>query len=199
MDRLLMRHCYIGPVTFSAQNSRYCLACRKSKKACVCAWITPFDPCGIRTTLWVHPKELDRARSTSWLTHKVVENSNYLVEGADPLPQGSCALLFPSEDAQPWNEVPFEHVVVVDGTWDECRAMIKRSPVLCAMPKVSLRNAYQGHYIARQAPWDGALCTMEALGHLILLDLVESLNQRERSFYANPSHLRRISCKTGNS
>jgi len=141
-------------MTFSAQNLRYCHGCRKSKNACVCSLLRPLDIPKICTAFWVHPKELDRARSTSWLTHKVIAQSLYLIEGVDEIPQGNFALLFPSEDAQAWNQVSFDGVVVIDGTWDECRAMIRRSPTLSAMPKVALCNTYQGHYIARKAPWE---------------------------------------------
>lgn len=167
------------------------MQCRKAVSACVCAQLKSFVA-PVPVHFWVHPQEPDRARSTSWLAHRVVANSSYTVEGCGELPRTPCALLFPSPAARPWNEVEFSDVVLVDGTWDECRAMILRSPRLQKMPRIALQNCYTGGYEVRRAPWAGALCTAEAVGRLYgemgveqgtrLLDLVEFLNQREASY-----------------
>lgn len=167
------------------------MECRKALSACVCAQLQPFVA-PVPVHFWVHPREPDRVRSTSWLAHKLVANSSYTVEGCGAMPGAQCALLFPSPDARPWNEVEFSDVVLVDGTWDECRSMILRSPHLQAMPKITLQSCYTGAYQVRRAPWTGALCTAEAVGRLYtemgvekgerLLDLVEFLNLREAGY-----------------
>ena len=173
---------------YSPSNPRYCEGCHKPRKACVCSWLQPVD--ALPTHLRVHPHEVARARSTSWLAHRLLKNSTYTLEGEDEEPDyGGCALLFPGPSSRPWQEVPFTGVVLVDGTWDECAAMLRASPALQALPRISLGQAYTGGYQVRRPPFGGALCTAEALGRLFeemglsagarLLDLVIKLNSRE--------------------
>lgn len=179
------------PLAFSPNNARYCLDCRKAKTACLCHELHQIKA-PIPTHFWVNPKEVNRARSTSWLAHRTIIDSTYAVENQGDLPSGTPALLFPGADSNPWNEVHFDSLLIVDGTWDECKAMILRNPILANMPKISLQNVYQGRFIPRKAPWQGALCTAEALGYLYLemgntdgqrlIELVEMLNERELGF-----------------
>lgn len=105
------------------------------------------------------------------------------------IPQNS-AILFPSKDATPWNQESFEQLLILDGTWDECRGMLHDIPQLQALPQVRLLGSYTGRFIGRRAPWDGALSTMEALSYFYeekgfaqgqqLRDMIELLNARER-------------------
>jgi len=168
----------------------------------VCAWLAPFETLPIH--LRVHPEERCRARSTSWLAHRHLLNSSYTLETLDPEPDYSgCALLFPGDDSLPWNQVSFRGVVVVDGTWDECSAMIRRSPQLQSLPRIGLQDCYTGRYLVRRPPWKGALCTAEALGWLLiemgcskgllLLELVRRLNEREVVLSRGVTHL----CESG--
>lgn len=154
----------------------------------MCAWLVPFESLPIH--LRVHPEEMRRARSTSWLAHRLLSNSTYTLDHMDPEPDYSrCALLFPGNHSLPWNQCTFDGVVVVDGTWDECSALIRRSPQLNALPRIGLQKRYTGAYEIRRPPWEGALCTTEAIGRLLqemgnenglrLLDLVSRLNERE--------------------
>ena len=186
-------------MSYFSQNPRYCIECRKAKKACVCADLIPFNNDQLPTHFWVHPKERERSRSTSWLAHKLLEHSSYRIDGEHQPPTGNLALLFPSENALPWSQVPFDGLVVVDGTWDECRAMIRKTPFLKSLPTITFEQPYLGQYIARRSPRPGALCTAEAVGHLFLemgnsdgthlLNLVETLNARERFFLSRPAGL----------
>lgn len=112
-----------------------------------------------------------------------------LAESIIEIPQRT-AILFPSKEAKPWNQVSFEHLIVLDGTWDECRGMLQDIPQLQTLPQVHLLGSYTGRFIGRRAPWDGALSTMEALSYFYeekgfaqgqqLRDMIELLNARER-------------------
>ena len=173
---------------YSPDHPRYCPRCHKARVACVCAFLAPVNSLPVHFR--VHQRELSRVRSTSWLAHCMLDHSGYTVEARDPEPDFTgCALLFPGAESAPWNKVYFQGVVVVDGTWDECAAMIRRSPQLQSLPRISLQNPYEGRYLVRRPPWEGALCTAEALGRLLLemgleqaqalLELVDHLNVRE--------------------
>lgn len=176
-------------MSYTPANPRYCSGCRKALNACVCAWLKP--SAALPTHFHVHPHEISRARSTSWLAHRLVLDSCYTVEGEGSEPDWTgYALLFPGEGVKPWSEAEFCGVVLVDGTWDECAAMIRHSPQLQALPRIGLQHCYTGGYLVRRAPWQGALCTAEALGRLYLemniaagdalLNLVDKLNEREK-------------------
>jgi len=122
----------------------------------------------------------------------MIVDSRYHIYESAPIPTGKMAILFPSEDSKPWSNVSFDSLLIPDGTWDDARAMLRNTPALQAIPKISMQNSYEGGYLARRSPFAGALCTAEALGYLYLemgfvdgqklLDMVEQLNQDQRYF-----------------
>jgi len=180
---------------FSPANPRFCLDCRKARKACVCALLPRFMA-PLATHFWVHVAEDTRSRSTSWLAHRMVQSSVYTVvherDGYPEAAAGKLALLFPGECSQSWDRVAFDGVLIVDGTWDECRSMVAHSPFLQGLPQITFREDYQGINTVRRPPQQGTLCTAEALGRLYaemgysdgarLIDMVHMLNQRENRY-----------------
>lgn len=175
-------------MAYHPENVRYCQRCHKARKACVCAWLSAVR--GPRLHFHVHPRELVRVRSTGWLAHCMAEGSGYASEGTPEPDLEGWVLLFPGEGSVPWSAAGrFRGVVVPDGTWEECRAMILRSPQLARLPRIGLQGDYQGRFQVRRPPWSGALCTVEAVGLLLLemgfpdgqrcLDLLHFLNERE--------------------
>lgn len=133
-----------------------------------------------------------RAQNTGWLAHRTIKESTYSLEPEIPHIASNAAILFPSEEAKPWNLVPFQQLIILDGTWDECRGMFDRNPDLKKIPTIKLMDSYEGSFIGRRAPWKGALSTAEAIAYLLqemglpgdanLLGLVDLLNQREKHF-----------------
>lgn len=176
-------------MAYSPQNPRFCKFCRKALKACLCKDIPSLEA-PYPTTLLVHPDEIYRSQSTGWLTHRMLAGSEFrLADSVMEIPP-RAAILFPSKEAKPWNQVSFEHLILLDGTWDECRGMLQDYPQLQVLPQVRLLGAYCGCFIGRRAPWEGALSTMEALSYFYeekgfaqgqqLRDMIERLNARER-------------------
>lgn len=179
-------------MAYHPDNPRYCAGCHKVHKACVCHWLKNVESLPIH--FWVHPNERSRARSTSWLAHRMLSHSTYTVDESCETNFSHAALLFPGDEWVPWNQVTFSRVVVLDGTWDECRAILRKNPSLQTLPKIGLQGVYSGAFQVRRPPWEGALCTAEAVGRLLLemqncdgqylLDLVSQLNLREAQWVA---------------
>lgn len=179
-------------MAYHPDNPRYCAGCHKVRQACVCHWLKNVESLPIH--FCVHPKERSRARSTSWLAHRMLSASTYTVEESYETDFSHAALLFPGEGTVPWNQVAFSSVVVLDGTWDECGALLRKNRTLQSLPKIGLQGVYSGAYQVRRPPWEGALCTAEAVGYLLLemqysegrylVDLVSQLNTREAQWVA---------------
>ncbi|RKP24141.1 DTW domain-containing protein [Syncephalis pseudoplumigaleata] len=56
---------------------------------------------------------------------------------------GRTLLLFPGEDARSLTDIDaasFDRLVVVDGTWNQAKAMVRYSPVLSRLPRVMIRT-----------------------------------------------------------
>ena len=182
-------------MSYSHLNPRFCPHCRKARKACICEHINSFHaPKPI--CIWTHVAEETRSRSTSWLAHRMITESVYTVvrdEVCWPEPLlGKWALLFPGPSSRSWDQVDFDGILAVDGTWDECRSMVANCPYLQTLPQVTFQSEYVGINTVRRPPVAGALCTAEALGRLCvemgcdkgarLVDLVHMLNAREDQF-----------------
>ena len=60
-------------------------------------------------------------------------------------------------------DAPPRTLVVVDGTWTTARKMLARSPILRALPRVSLRPAAPSTYRIRREPAAHCLSTVEAV------------------------------------
>lgn len=175
-------------MAYSPLNPRFCKFCRKALKACLCKEIPSLDA-PFPTTLLVHPDEIYRSQSTGWLTHRILAGSEFLLaESLIQIPP-RAAILFPSKNALPWNDASFEHIILLDGTWDECKGMLRNISSLQAVPHVKLLGSYTGRFIGRHAPWIGALSTMEALSYFYeekgfaqgvqLRAMIDNLNARE--------------------
>lgn len=77
------------------------------------------------------------------------------------------ALLYPGATAKPLDELaPAErprHLVVLDGTWWQSRQLLRASPFLQQLPRVTLRRAAPGQYRIRREPRPECLSTIEAI------------------------------------
>ncbi|RKP09122.1 DTW domain-containing protein [Thamnocephalis sphaerospora] len=89
----------------------------------------------------------------------------------DNVPDYDCSgrtlLLFPGEDARCLEDIEpgsFDRLVVIDGTWNQAKAMVRYSPVLGRLPKVAIR-AQRTYFWRFQNLDDGHLATIEAIYH----------------------------------
>lgn len=148
-----------------------CPRCRRPLARCVCASIAPI---ATRTGLTVlqHPAERDHAFNTARLLRLALPEMALHVawDGGrlEPvaLPAGA-ALLWPGPDALDLAELPPDalpaHLVAIDGTWPQARAMIRLNPWLAALPRVRLSPEAPSTYRIRREPRAECLSTIECV------------------------------------
>ncbi len=167
--------------------SRYCLACHKAQKACICASITPLQA-QTKIVILQHRSEQSQALATApilelSLAHcQVLVGENFTDNEAlnallnDPIYQ--CVLLYPSEQAVEVSQLAYQHhgqnektlcVILLDGTWKKAYKMWQLSSNLHALPNVCLPEGLCGDYRLRKAPKSHYLSTVEAGYHILSL------------------------------
>ncbi|HEY4223682.1 MAG TPA: tRNA-uridine aminocarboxypropyltransferase [Myxococcota bacterium] len=154
-----------------------CPRCRRPESHCYCALIPSLTP-KTRVVIVQHPRERDVAIGTARMVHLGLRGSA-LVPGvavddkpalADVLADPSAAVLFPSDDAKPladWLRDPPRTLVVVDGTWSQARKVLRMSPRLGALPRVSFTPSAPGNYRIRKEPSEECLATVEAVAAVL--------------------------------
>jgi len=127
----------------------------------------------MQITLLTHSKELVRPTNTGQLVmachgltveRRVWQRNQPDAQLLACMTQQPSVLLYPSDDAQPVNfSGGYEHLILLDGTWQEARKMYNRSPYLQALPAWQLDNLPTSQYRLRRNQQAGALCTAEVV------------------------------------
>lgn len=159
-----------------------CRACRRPEVVCWCAHL-PHLPTRTRVLLLQHTRESRVGIGTARMAHLALPNSQLRVGvdfGADPVVAAMLAaheaalagngapsyLLFPGADARDIRELdPAEPItlVVVDGTWAQARALVRRNPQVAALPRLAFNPRRPSDYRIRREPADFCVSTIEAL------------------------------------
>ncbi|MEE2960640.1 MAG: tRNA-uridine aminocarboxypropyltransferase, partial [Myxococcota bacterium] len=157
-----------------AIRRRDCLRCHKPKLLCICSWLGRIQHRTEVTILQDH-RELKHAVGTSRLLRLGLGAcSEYRVWRGKPLPdraledlQRADAILFPADDSQDLEEFisakPLEHLVVLDGTWAQAKAMYKAYRPLRELPAVKLKLTVPGAYRLRKSQKEYYRSTVEAV------------------------------------
>lgn len=177
----------------------FCPKCRQAKVVCDCADLLPFEA-PVEFAILIHPEEARRRIATGRLTHSILKNS-YLLEGesfdSHPRvqafltdPTRDCFILYPSSDSlnlsKPETQAKFTAgarkplIFVIDGTWRTAKKMLRLSPSLSLLPRVSFDSPGLSRFRIRKQPASVCLSTLEAVHHVI-----ELLNPR---FSENREH-----------
>lgn len=171
-----------------------CTRCLRAGAVCLCAGIRPFRTF-FQVVLLQHPKERKNSIGTARFTHLTLTDSR-LIAGAefetDPAvseilgdPESYPTVLFPGDASVNLAEarddfleaIPFGPsgrrrrlvVFVIDGTWSQARAMIRKSARLAALPRVSFTLDQPSQYKVRKQPREYCLSTVEAVARLVKL------------------------------
>lgn len=169
---------------------RFCLQCLKTKKACICEWITPITT-DVELIILQHPTEAKRPLGTAKILSLSLANCrtfigenftehnelNQLLAQDDYLHQ---VLFLDSEskaiNGQKMDSDQKQRIILLDGTWKKAYKMWQLSTNLHGLPKVHLDTELSGNYRVRKAPKDNALSTAEAGYHVLSqLDLDGSI------------------------
>lgn len=159
----------------SARATCYC--CLRPQAHCVCKLVKPFRlHCDL--LILQHPRERRKYYATTKIIEPAIDNA-HIFSGmrftaqdlAPALRSGPTYLLFPGEDAQACGEINLDSnstLVILDGTWSQARKMLRLSPVLQVLPKLSFSQNYVSRYRIRGQPASGCLSTVEALACFLL-------------------------------
>jgi len=149
----------------------------------------------------MHPKEAKKEKSgTGRLSHLCLKNSQIIVgESFDKSPQVKALLedsnyfhmiLYPGNDAfdisntckNLSNSKPLL-LFVIDGTWACAKSMMRRSPILHGLPRLSFTPKGTSKFLIKQQPSTMCFSTIESL-YFILEGLkqrnLENLNQEHQ-------------------
>lgn len=112
----------------------------------------------------VHAKLLAPEDTTFWQFDRKQDDDGGLgVNGFDP---ANTVILYPSSDSKPVSDVDWSSVkqlVVLDGTWQQAKAMCSVSPILNSLPKVHLSTENRTVFWRYQNLGPHCLSTIEAI------------------------------------
>tara|TARA_B110000116_G_scaffold271988_1_gene294631 strand:+ start:401 stop:1018 length:618 start_codon:yes stop_codon:yes gene_type:complete len=167
----------VYPQEINSLPSTRCPRCHLLKIACLCSKIPALESFAVFFLL-VHQRELGKGSNTGHLVLNAFEDAQYeLWARVDP-PENLMALLnspayqgyllFTAEEgAAP---VAFASVkagvrpvyILIDATWQQARKMLRQSPYLQNLPRLSLSGASKSRYRLRRNQLDVGLSTCEA-------------------------------------
>lgn len=166
-------------MTESVEPRVDCRRCRRPLVACYCAHVTPIET-RTRIVVFQHPRERHKAIGTARIAALCLPSLEILVgidfDGqrrareliADA--EAPAMLLYPAPDAQDLALDPPKGpitLVVIDGTWNQAKSLLRRNAVLQALPKVAFRPAKPSEYRIRREPSDEHVSTIEAMAHAL--------------------------------
>lgn len=161
-----------------------CARCGRPKRACICHW---FHPVANEVHLLVlqHPDEVHQPKGSVGLLAGSLRSCEVWVgERCDDtrlarwLAAGDAALLYPPTEGAALEQTPAQvgRLVVLDATWRKSLRMLMASPLLQALPRLSLRDVPASRYRIRKARQAHQRSTLEAC----CLALAELEGQAER-------------------
>lgn len=158
---------------------------------CICDHCPKLDSTA-QIALLTHPNEAKRATNTGkLLTHSLPHCQVHIWDRVTPpanlikqISEQPSYLLFPSEDAIEVSEFQASIntsanksaplFIILDGTWQEAKKMLNKSPWLQTLPKVVLLSEQTSNYRLRRNQEKGNLCTCE-----VGINLLQQLNPQQ--------------------
>lgn len=172
--------------TFTAR----CPHCFRPLKICYCRYIKPVETV-IKFVFLMHPKEAYKQRTgTGRLAHLSLPGSEIIIGIDFTQNKRLCALLadekymplvlYPGENAWTANGTNAQGktlkqtlagrtllVIVVDATWFCAKKILRLSPNVCTLQKISFRAGYRSFYKFKTQPALECLSTIESCYYLI--------------------------------
>lgn len=162
-----------------------CRTCNRARATCFCKYVKPFET-RTRFLILMHPKEFKRQRTgTGRVTALSLVNSQIIV-GADFSQHTELdtiladstlypVLLFPGETAVNLSAKPVPDaaqgrrlvVLILDATWASARKMLRLSPNLLALPRITFDFSDASRFSIKRQPKDFCLSTIEAAYRLL--------------------------------
>lgn len=147
-----------------------CYRCRRPQSSCLCALSVQIDN---RTEVLIvqHIREFRHPLGTVRIAMITLNQARcFVTRGALERPvclKPDAVLLFPGEASQNLRTLAPQkcpsQLVVIDGTWNHARIILRANPWLQKLPRVSLTPDKPGAYIFRKEPNAQCLSTIEAI------------------------------------
>jgi DTW domain-containing protein YfiP len=194
-----------------------CYTCRKPQVSCYCKELYPVSS-RPRIVILMHPLEARHPVGTGRLAHRCLENSRLWVgTGFDETSELACLirdpavnplLLFPGPESLSLDALAPEKrselldssrepvVIVLDATWSIANKMLRQSPILRSVPRVSFLPGPRSGFLVRRQPRPECLSSLEAIHRVLclldrperyegMLRVFESMVSRQLSFTRN--------------
>jgi len=170
----------------------------------MCPHVHPINT-NTKFIILMHIKEFKKTKNnTGRLTHLSLENSQlYIGESFDDHlhvnqliddPKNSCYVLYPSQDAINLNTTSLSQhsnnvIFIIDSTWACSKKMLRLTPKLDALPKISFTHSKTSQYQIKLQPQEHCLSTIESV--LCVLELlnthhIESLEESGLHSFLEP-------------
>ena len=161
-----------------------CLRCLRPRVVCLCSFVSPRST-NARFVLLMHPKELKKVKNgTGRAAHlSLLDSELFVLVNADDDervlrlvgdPANDCYVLYPGREAHDLHEGPSPHrpdrrlvLFLLDATWPCARKMMRLSPTLRALPRLSFRAERPSEFVIKQQPDPLCLSTIEAIDRVL--------------------------------
>ena len=169
---------------------KFCWTCHRPTVACFCTLTRPFLSFA-DFALIVHPYEARSTVGTAWILRRSISNIKWFRSkgtglDVDPsflemlsAPDRVPLLLFPGtkafnlsqDSAEAWQGlVPNSQrplFIVIDGTWTQAHAMLRKSMLLRSLPRVSFETIQLSEYGFKKQPHQACLSSVEGVHRVI--------------------------------
>ena len=170
-----------------------CKRCNRPGRVCVC-FAFPEIPVDIQTTIHIlqHPREQDfRLLTTVPLLQQCIPENKCKVYRGKRFPyskfgdlydicgKSNAALLYPSKDAVDIKDFAADlddeplQLIVLDGTWQEARAIKHNCKFLDNISKVKITGSWRSEFVIKTQPTDDCVSTLEAVA--IAISQIENI------------------------
>ena len=169
-----------------------CSECKRPSKTCWCSHLpTPKVELSTRIRRIVivqHPKERKRPHQTAIMAARGIANQKCQIhvrskvkDCDDILQDPNTYILFPNEHSTDVAhlqgcEGPLT-LLILDGTWDEAKKLLIRSPALKSLPNIHLNlGEHRSQFVIKTQPNQQCLSTVETVAHsLAIIDNNQSI------------------------
>lgn len=164
-----MRH-----LTEKGQPGR-CQRCWIVEQWCICGSVLAV-PTRTEVVVVRHVRESFKSTGTARIAGLAMPNLRILDFGDNAEPArtelagdlgAGAALLFPTDDAAPWDGTSVRRLYVLDGTWRQTRRMYAKLPALHGVKKVSLPEKAARVLRLRESKFEAGRSTLEAIAEAI--------------------------------
>ena len=156
----------------------FCYKCHRPQDSCICSFLSTIDT-KTHIVILIHPMERQKIKNgTGKMTHLQLANSS-LIYGIDftqdkkvnqLIENHRCSLLYPGEESINLSEISNwspqglepEYIFVLDATWPLAKKMLRLSPNLQKLSRVSFSSELKSEFAIKQQPHQKCLSTIES-------------------------------------